>query len=80
MGRALIAAANGDTGTADACVAKAARLKQAFNEQFWLPERGYFAIALDRDKRPVDALASNMAHCLWAGIVNDDKAGQVPNT
>ncbi|WP_427170038.1 glycogen debranching N-terminal domain-containing protein [Arthrobacter sp. 92] len=77
MGRALIAAANGDTGTADACVAKAARLKQAFNEQFWLPERGYFAIALDRDKRPVDALASNMAHCLWAGIVNDDKAGQV---
>ena len=77
MGRALIATATGDTDTADACVAKATSLKKAFNEQFWLPDRGYFAIALDRDKKPVDALASNMAHCLWAGIVEDDKAPQV---
>ena len=27
-------------------------LKEAFNETFWLPDRGYFAIALDRDKTP----------------------------
>ena len=26
---------------------RAARLKKQFNEQFWLPERGYYAIALD---------------------------------
>ncbi|QCO99552.1 amylo-alpha-1,6-glucosidase [Arthrobacter sp. 24S4-2] len=77
IGRALIATAHGDTGTADACVAKASRLKHAFNDRFWLPERGYFAVALDRDKKPVDALASNMAHCLWTGIVDDDKAAQV---
>ncbi len=49
-------------------------MKKQFNEQFWLPDRGYFAIALDGDKRPVDALASNMGHCLWNGIVDDDKA------
>ena len=77
IGRALIAAANGDSRTADTCTTKAARLKQAFNERFWLADRGYFAVALDRDKKPVDALASNMAHCLWAGIVDSDKAGQV---
>jgi glycogen debranching enzyme len=37
---------------------RSVRLKQQFNEQFWLPERGYFAIALDKDKLPVDAYAS----------------------
>jgi glycogen debranching enzyme len=77
MGRALMARASGDAETAAACVSKASRLKQAFNEQFWLPDRGYFAIALDKDKKPVDALASNMGHCLWAGIVDNDKAAGV---
>ena len=27
-----------------------------------------------RDKRPIDALTSNMGHCLWTGILDDDKA------
>lgn len=56
---------------------RAAKLKQDFNNAFWLPEKGYFAIALDGHKRPVDALASNMGHCLWTGIVDDDKAESV---
>ncbi|WP_267594867.1 amylo-alpha-1,6-glucosidase [Carbonactinospora thermoautotrophica] len=53
---------------------KARELKKAFNERFWLPDRGWYAIGLDRDKRPIDALASNMGHCLWSGIVDADKA------
>ena len=77
LGRALIALTNGDTPTAELCAAKAATLKEAYNDRFWLPDRGYFAIALDRDKKPVDALASNMGHCLWTGIVDQDKAAQV---
>ena len=77
LGRALMAIASGDGATADACLAKASLLKQKFNDQFWLPDRGYYAIALDRDKRPVDGLASNMAHCLWTGIVDDSKAPKV---
>jgi glycogen debranching enzyme len=56
---------------------RAAALKRAFNDRFWLPERGWYALALDGDKRPVDALASNMGHCLWTGIVDEDKAPQV---
>jgi glycogen debranching enzyme len=49
-------------------------LKKQFNEQFWLPDRGYYAIALDGKKRPVDACASNMGQCLVFGIIDDDKA------
>lgn len=46
----------------------------AFNEQFWIPERGYYAVALDANKRQVDACASNMGHCLRLGLIDDDKA------
>jgi glycogen debranching enzyme len=34
-------------------------------------------VGLDADKRPLDALASNMGHCLWSGIIDDDKAAAV---
>lgn len=75
--RARLALAAGDTSTAEHWSERAGKLKQFFNDAFWLPERGYYAIALDRDKRPVDALTSNIGHCLWAGIADDDKAASV---
>ncbi|MFC5788650.1 amylo-alpha-1,6-glucosidase [Agromyces tardus] len=77
VARAMLAEHLGDSETAQRCTARAEALKREFNERFWMPERGYFAIALDRDKRQVDACASNMGHCLWSGIVDDDKAAQV---
>ncbi|CRK57193.1 Glycogen debranching enzyme [Alloactinosynnema sp. L-07] len=77
LARSDIAAALGDSATAAAYTDKAARLKAAFNERFWLPGRGWFAIGLDADKRPIDALTSNLGHCLWTGIVADDKAAAV---
>ncbi len=72
--RAGLARAAGDTAGATHWEQRAASLKEHFNAAFYLPERGYFAIGLDRDKRPVDALASNMGHLLWSGIVDDEKA------
>jgi glycogen debranching enzyme len=53
---------------------RAEALKAAFNEAFWLPDRGWYAVALDGDKRPVDALTSNIGHCLWTGIVDTSHA------
>jgi glycogen debranching enzyme len=77
MARAEMAGADGDTATAKRYEAKAEKIRQAFNDQFWLSDRGWFAVGLDRDKRPIDALTSNMGHCLWSGIIDDDKAPQV---
>ena len=48
--------------------AEADRIKEAFNDAYWLADRGWFAVALDRAKRPVDSLTSNIGHCLWTGI------------
>jgi glycogen debranching enzyme len=75
--RARFAARAGDLPLARHWEGRASRLKKDFNDAFWLPEQGYFALALDGDKRPVDGLASNMGHCLWSGIVDDDKAALV---
>ncbi|AUI52095.1 glycogen debranching N-terminal domain-containing protein [Arthrobacter crystallopoietes] len=74
ISRALMAQSAGDNRLAAHWGSRAADLKRAFNEQYWLEDRGYFAIALDHDKRPVDSCASNMGHCLWSGIVDNDKA------
>ena len=45
-------------------------LRERFDEAFWVEQRGgYYALALDAEKRPVDALCSNIGHLLWSGIV-----------
>ena len=75
--RAAFAREAGDAQGARHWQATAARLKCAFNQAFWLPDKGWFAAALDRDKRPVDALTSNIGHCLWTGIADVDKAAAV---
>jgi glycogen debranching enzyme len=54
--------------------AQAATLKRRFNEDFWLPERKFFALGLDGKKRKIDSLTSNIGHLLWSGIADADKA------
>jgi glycogen debranching enzyme len=52
----------------------AADLKAKFNRDYWLEERGCFALAIDGDQRRVDSITSNIGHLLWSGIADDDKA------
>ncbi len=49
---------------------EADELRDRFDEAFWVEERGgFYALALDGDKRKVDSLCSNIGHLLWSGIV-----------
>jgi len=77
LARAEIAERLGEAPRARDYRARAERLKASFNRQFWLKEHGYFALGLDAEKRPIDSLSSNLGHCLWSGIIDDDKAAQV---
>jgi glycogen debranching enzyme len=77
LARVYLAGLMGDQVRVRRFERKAAALKEAFNRDFWVDELGWFAIGLDRDKQPISALASNMGHCLWAGIVDDDRIEQV---
>ncbi|GLH98092.1 amylo-alpha-1,6-glucosidase [Phytohabitans aurantiacus] len=47
----------------------AAALADRFRARFWV-DAGYPALALDRDKRPVDSLTSNIGHLLGTGMLD----------
>jgi glycogen debranching enzyme len=58
--------------------AEADQLRQRFNRDFWIEERGgYYALGLDGDKRRIDAMTSNIGQLLWSGIVPRDRASIV---
>ena len=63
-----------DHALADKLARESQELKERFNRDFWIAERGFFALALDGQKRKVDSLTSNIGHLLWSGIADDEKA------
>lgn len=77
LARAFFAAEAGDAALSTRLRSKAAGLKTAFNRDFWMEDRQWLAMGLDRDKKPIDALCSSMGHCLWTGILDADKADAV---
>ncbi|MFE9654216.1 glycogen debranching N-terminal domain-containing protein [Micromonospora sp. NPDC006431] len=66
-----------DPAYADQLEREAAALKERFNRDFWIPEKEYYALALDPEGRHVDALSSNIGHLLWSGIVDESRAAAV---
>ncbi|GAT67625.1 amylo-alpha-1,6-glucosidase [Planomonospora sphaerica] len=77
IARSHFAREAGDPVLQEQWIERAMRLRDAFDEMFWLPDRGYYAMGLDRAGRPIDGLGSNMGHCLWTGIVNEERAASV---
>ncbi|HSE43497.1 MAG TPA: glycogen debranching N-terminal domain-containing protein [Acidobacteriota bacterium] len=55
---------------------EAQELKKRFNDSFWMEKEGFFAMALDPQKRQVKSIGSNAGHCIAAGIINDDLVKQ----
>ncbi|MFE9956815.1 glycogen debranching N-terminal domain-containing protein [Micromonospora sp. NPDC005299] len=55
------------------------RLATRFRAAFWVdgPYGPQPALALDRDKRPVDSLTSNIGHLLGTGLLSDAESAQV---
>ncbi|MET8352682.1 glycogen debranching N-terminal domain-containing protein [Micromonospora sp. NPDC005206] len=62
-----------DPGLAERLERDAEELYRRFNTDFWLPDLGYYALALDGDKKPVTTLTSNIGHLLWSGIVPPER-------
>lgn len=77
QGRADLAELCGDPALARAWSAKAEAMRARFDEAFWLADKDWYAIGLDPQKRPIDSLTSNLGHCLWAGIVDQDKSALI---
>jgi glycogen debranching enzyme len=67
----------GNKRRANALRKKAAALFDKFNEEFWDEELGFYAYALDGEKKKVLSVASNVGHCLWSGIIAPERAEKV---
>ncbi|WP_213452068.1 amylo-alpha-1,6-glucosidase [Rhizomonospora bruguierae] len=63
----------GDAGLADRLERDAAAFRDRFNTDFWLAAGGYYALAIDGDRRLVPTLASNFGQLLWSGIVPPER-------
>ncbi len=74
---ALAEAGMGDPAVAERTRTQALALRTQFAARFWLADRGWPALALDATEAPLDALTSNAAHCLWAGLLDDEQAETV---
>ena len=62
----------GERDAASAYWKSAADLKSRFNRDWWMEEEGFFALAMDSQKRLVGAVSSNVGHCLATGIIDSD--------
>ncbi|HEU0244546.1 MAG TPA: amylo-alpha-1,6-glucosidase [Candidatus Limnocylindrales bacterium] len=74
---AVLARVRGEDALASRLEAEAETLRARFEAAFWSEEQSFYAMALDGDKRRMDAIGSNAGQCLWSGLVTKDRAAQV---
>ena len=58
-----------DDEAAEGYLQRARRLRDAWHAAYWMPDEGFYAMALDPGKRQVRSIGSNPGHALAAGIV-----------
>ena len=55
-------------------------MRKRFQGAYWLPDRRYLAVALQKGGRPAEAISSNAGQALWSGIVSKRHASAVART
>ena len=56
---------------------QATELQRRFEQAFWCPEIGTYALALDGNKKPCAVRTSNPGHALFCGIASPERAEMV---
>ena len=59
---------------------KAANLRMRFNEQYWIPKRGYYGLCIERSRQLSAAVASNPGQTLFTDITDEDKRAPLVQT
>lgn len=55
----------------------AQELKARFNRDFWMESENYVALALDGQGEQCQVISSNPGHCLFSGILDEERANLV---
>ncbi|HUZ13666.1 MAG TPA: glycogen debranching N-terminal domain-containing protein [Caulobacteraceae bacterium] len=69
--------AAGEAALGERLIGEADDLKRRFNERFWMPDLGYYALALDPDKRQVRTIADNAGLAIAYGVASPERARAV---
>jgi glycogen debranching enzyme len=80
MAKREIAALYNQVGESERAVSlqrEAEEQRERFNRDFWLPEKGIYALALQAGGKPAAVVSSNTAHALWSEIAEPEKAKQI---
>lgn len=64
----------GDRDAAQRLRAEAHELQARFERDFWLPDKGIYALALQAGRKPAAVVSSNAGQALWSGIAQCDRA------
>ena len=75
-----LATVRGEMDLANRLLAEAEALRERFEDRFWVEDQRYYAMALDGEKRHLDAIGSNAGQCLWTGIASSSRARDVADT
>jgi glycogen debranching enzyme len=67
----------GDTRTADKLKKEATELAKRFEKTFWMSSRGFYALALDANKKQVQVISSNPGHLLFTRMLAQERARAV---
>lgn len=62
---------------ADAFRERARQARDRVEERFWMPEEGFYAVALDGEGNACRAITSNPGHLLFTGLPSPDRAAAV---
>ncbi len=67
----------GDMTRADRLKKEAVELARRLDKAYWMPDRNFFAMALDGEKKQLKCIASNPGHLLFSRAVSREKARAV---
>ena len=68
-----VVAQKGDAPWATELRDRSDQVRRVVEDRFWLPEEGYYAQALDEQKRPVAAISSNPGHLLYCELPSPER-------
>ncbi|MFF2754743.1 glycogen debranching N-terminal domain-containing protein [Psychrobacillus sp. NPDC058041] len=80
MGLASIYDKLGNDDTALNLRTEAERLRERFEQAFWMDDKQFYAIALDKEKEQVGTITSNPGHVLFSSMLRKDRARAVVET
>lgn len=77
LAMAELLAEQGEAAEAERLRSAAREVRVLAEDRFWMEDRGYYALALDRDKERVASLSSNPGHLLWCGLPSRERAARL---